>query len=403
MNDLDKVGSEKKLTKSLEKASKIILHFYNNKVIDIYKISLYNDEPKLFAYSTSYKSNDSDGVAGGFSFRKDVALIRALGETIERYCLDSYDSSETLISSSKKLEHNYLDPLRITPFSSRQLVANSFKEFRINDHSRFTWINGKSITQKKNILIPLQLIAINYKRIRNEPIIISPISTGAAAETTLKEAIYKGICEIVERDAFMISYLNKLTSPQVDLLSIHDREINEIIDTCNRYALKIVVIDLTTDLNIPTFAAILIDKTNLGPAVSIGLKAGFNLKQTVIGAIEESFLTRHWIRDKSAYNSILSNDKEANIFKSRAKFWLSTKSLKFLDFWLNNNKLKRFTDNELMPKQNLLENVIKILKEKNMDVIYVDITKPEIKKMGFKIKEVAVDWHNPARKLILIR
>ena len=37
------------------------------------------------------------------------------------------------------------------------------------------------------------------------------VTTGLATGQSLEEAIAKGILEVVERDAFMISYLNRLS------------------------------------------------------------------------------------------------------------------------------------------------------------------------------------------------
>lgn len=149
--------------------------------------------------------------------------------------------------------------------------------------------------------MPAQLVYVPYSYQHDEPLLRFPISTGAATGVSLDDALYRGICEVVERDAFMITYLNKIVSPQVNLFSIKDKTIYDIANIFKRYKLELVILNLTTDLQIPVFAAVTLDRTGLGPAVSVGLKAGFNIKETIIGAIEESLMVRTWIRDKFIY------------------------------------------------------------------------------------------------------
>lgn len=87
-------------------------------ILNFQKLSWYNDEPKIFSYSVSYKNKyGTDGnIASGFSFNKEVALIRVLGETAERYCLDNYSPRSVLTSSIKDIKFPHLDPLSIVAF-----------------------------------------------------------------------------------------------------------------------------------------------------------------------------------------------------------------------------------------------------------------------------------------------
>ncbi len=346
------------------------------------------------------RKNDNKDIASGFSFNKKIALIRVLGEAIERYCLDHYAPKALFVGSSERLKFPHLDPLRIVVFSKKQLRKKSFEIFRINKNSKFKWVHGLSLTQKQERLIPVQLVAMNYARIKNEPLILFPISTGAAAGTSLQSAIYRGICEIVERDSFLISYLNKLPSPRVDLASIADPKINEVLQICNRYKLEMIVIDLTTDLQIPAFAAIILDRTKAGPAVSVGLKAGFNIKTSIIGAMEEAFLTRFWARDNFIYTNYSHKPKKQKnkttiSLKENFRFWFSTDSIKYLDFWLEKKNARIFTKADVTPYRDNLEEMIELLRRKNIEILYVDITNPRIKEYSFTVVKVIIPQLQP--------
>lgn len=325
----------------------------NDIILNYKRLPWYNDEPKIFSYSISYKSKyGTDGnIASGFSFDKEMALIRVLGETAERYCLDNYSSRNVPVSSTKDIKFPHLDPFSIAAFSKNQLKKNSFKKFRVDRQTQFRWVKGISLSEDKTIYVPSQLITIDNKK-EDEKLILNPISTGAAAGLSLNNALYRGICEIIERDGFMISYLNKLPVVKIDLLSIKNKRMRKILEIFHRYNLELVVLDITTDLGIPTFAALTLDKTGLGPAVSVGIKAGLEFIPCIIGAIEESLMTRSWLRDKFVYKDPDYKRKgEITDIVDRAHFWFPINSINYLDFWLGGKKIKKVQRKKSSPLQ----------------------------------------------------
>lgn len=385
------------LNDSLEKAAKFA-NTNKNFITNIYKSPLYNDEPKAFAYSGIYKSRykRNTDVSCGFSFNKKVALMRVLGEGIERYCLEHYKPKIAFVGRIQDVKKDYLDPHIVTAFSNNQLAKSNFKRFKISDKSFFRWAKGFSLTRKKSIFIPAQLVSFNYAPMNNEPIVLLPISTGTAAGLSVDDAIYRAVCEIIERDAFMISYLNKLSCPKIHLHSIKDSKIQKILNIFERYKLELIVLDITTDVKIPVFVALTLDRTGLGPAVSVGLKAGFDIKESIIGAIEESLMTRSWIRDKLIYlNPDCKQKKIVQSLEDRAHFWLPAEMIEKLDFWLHSKNAEKFTNYRLSSTKNNLKSATALLEKSRMEIIYVDITDQTIKRNGFWVIRTIIPQLHP--------
>lgn len=369
----------------LDKIADFVLK--ENTIINgIYRDPQYNDEPKIFNYGIRYKNTRKDNlnIASGFSFNKQLALVRVLGEALERYSLDIYKPKIVAKGSIAKIskQGQYLEPLRVSPFSIKQLKQKKNSKFIIRNSSKFSWSEAVFLNKNKKILIPSQLISFNHSLIDGEPEIMPINSTGTAFGLTFDEALYRALCEAIERDAFMINYLNKIPSPRIDLKSLNDVDLNKIIDILERYKLEVFVFDLTTDIEIPVFEALVLDRTGLGPAVSLGLKAGWETKNCIIGAIEESLMTRSWIRDNSFHiNPGPKKVEEIENIEQRAFLWFPTQMIEQLDFWLKNKNIAK-VDTE-KKSGNKLEKTLRLLIDNGMTIIYKDITPNVIKNAGF--------------------
>lgn len=368
----------------------------------VYSTALYNDEPKVYSYHCLFKDRYSkkssdDSIASGVAFDKNRALLKLFGEIVERYALTINNNKKFIFGSYSNLSRKYkniLNPADLIPFSNNQLRLHKINKQKLQS-SKLHWVEGKSIMNNKSILIPAQLVFAPYIYQEDEPLIIWPISTGAASGKSLKTAIYKGICEIVERDAYMISYLNKLSLPQINTNKIKNIRIQGMLESLKRYKIEPNLIDITTDIKIPSIAAILVDTTEQGPAISVGLKTGFDTVDTIIGAVEEALMVRSWIRDKFIYlEPKYKRNKIIKTVEDRAHLWFNKNVLKNLDFWLKNKQNKinlKISKNT----ENNFSKTIKIFKEKNIDVIYVNLTTKEVEGYGFKIVKVIIPQLQP--------
>lgn len=375
----------------------------NPKIVKkIYRTPNYNDEPQLYQYSSQFIDGKSlevstDSIASGTSFNNNNALLKLLGETVERYSLSVYDKNTLVYKSFNELissNENALDPREMSLLPQ---FCKTNKD-KLND-IKFYWITGKSLITNSNILIPAQLVFAPYSYSKAEPILQMPISTGAAAGETVYDAIYRGICEVIERDSFMIHYYNNLNSPGLNLQALGNKKNSKIIKIFKRYNLELYVNDITTDIGVPAVVSIVIDRTGMGPAVCIGLKAGFDMNQNVIGATEEALMVRSWIRDEYMYlKPKHSSPKIISSIEERANFWCPMSAIHYLDFWLSANQNKgpykphRFRRSSY--KEKVME-LIRMLGPKGYDIVYIDITAPAVRKYGVKVVKVIIPQLQP--------
>jgi len=81
-------------------------------------------------------------------------------------------------------------------------------------------------------------------------------SNGCAAGQTMDDAILGALLELVERDAVAIWWDNRLLRPAVDWEDFGDRELLAGVEDLRRRGRMPVLLDLTTDIGIPVYAAV---------------------------------------------------------------------------------------------------------------------------------------------------
>ena len=81
-------------------------------------------------------------------------------------------------------------------------------------------------------------------------------SNGCAAGNTLEEAMVQGFLELAERDAYAIWWYNRLQRPELDLGRFDDPFVRDLQNQLAQAGRRLWVLDVTSDLGIPTFVAI---------------------------------------------------------------------------------------------------------------------------------------------------
>lgn len=369
------------------------------------RIFQYSDEPKFFQYYAQVrdileKSTGSHGTASGFSFfSQKAAALKCLLEALERYANKNYAKSALTFSTAQGLHKPSLDVSEVASFSNKQ---RKLKNFQVNPNGRYNWVLGKRLPKLEDIYIPAQLVYLSYRRNEDEGLIRLPISTGAACGSAYSAAIYRGLCEIIERDAYMIMYLNKLQCPRVPLEESINEDIQKILTIAKNYNLQVYCYDISTDLDIYTFFTVIYDPTGVAATISTGLKSSLNPIEAVLGSLQEAFHPRTWLRrEKDKFTGVRSELMMPVELSQRGVLWSSLDVVEEFDFLFNSAKVTRSIDSYKDKSQKTsalnLRHTTRLLKNKDCDAYFVDITPdlPSIKKTKFKVVMTIVPKLHP--------
>jgi ribosomal protein S12 methylthiotransferase accessory factor len=112
-------------------------------------------------------------------------------------------------------------------------------------------------------------------------------SNGCAAGNTLEEAIVQGFLELVERDAYAIWWYNRLQRAEIDLGQLDDSYVRDLQSQLADTGRRLWVLDITSDLGIPCFMAIVHWVQDSKENIEFGSGAHFDSRIALLRALTE--------------------------------------------------------------------------------------------------------------------
>jgi ribosomal protein S12 methylthiotransferase accessory factor len=149
--------------------------------------------------------------------------------------------------------------------------------------ARVEWSPVWSLRDERFKYLPTSLLYFFYRGAGQ----INTDSNGCAAGNTLEEAIVQGFLELVERDAYAIWWYNRLQRKQVDLDQFNDSYVRDLQTQLAAAERRLWVLDVTSDLGIPCFVAILHWMQNGQENIEFGSGAHFDARIALLRALTE--------------------------------------------------------------------------------------------------------------------
>jgi oxazoline/thiazoline synthase len=236
------------------------------------------------------------GLSGG-SFGKgstaEQAEASALMESIERYSGifqgdeirmtrrftdfapgDAILPNDVLLFSDtqSRADHSMEEP------SETQIAPEPF-----DPSAKIEWSPVWSLRDGRFKYLPTSLLYFFY----SGPAAFQADSNGCAAGNTVEEAIVQGFLELVERDAYAIWWYNQSQRNEVDLSQFDDSYVRDLRSQLADTGRKLWVLDVTSDLGVPTYVAILHWMQNGQENIEFGSGAHFDKRIALLRTLTE--------------------------------------------------------------------------------------------------------------------
>jgi bacteriocin biosynthesis cyclodehydratase domain-containing protein len=235
------------------------------------------------------------GLSGG-SFGKgstaEQGEASALMEAIERYSgIFQGDEIRTARRFSDFAPGEAILPNDVQLFSEAQIRTRHEPVLHdstpvpdpIDPSAKIDWSPVWSLRDNRFKYLPTSFLYFFY----SGPAAFHTDSNGCAAGNTREEAIVQGFLELVERDAYAIWWYNRLRRAELDLSAFDDSYVRDVQTQFADAGRKLWVLDVTSDLGIPTYVAIMHWMKDGQENIEFGSGAHFDRRIALLRALTE--------------------------------------------------------------------------------------------------------------------
>ncbi|MGA2122027.1 MAG: YcaO-related McrA-glycine thioamidation protein [Methanoregula sp.] len=289
----------------------------------------------------------------------EESRISAIMEGIERYSAEVHDR-DLRVALYQELE-------------GREPVVNPqdliLPEGALTD--RFmSWCEGYDIVNNKTLWVPAY--AVFHPVPPRHRGLFRTNTNGLASGNTLEEAIFHALSEVIERDAWSLVETTRDTGPVV--VGIDDPVIRDMQKKFADAQVEVKVRDITSDIGIPTIAAVADDVLLKDPSLlTIGIGTHTSARIAVMRALTEVAQSR--------LTQIHGAREDTTLAEMRKRMGYD-RAKRINRYWYRDNGTVDYADipsSDTDDFQKDIQNIIDALGKKGLDrVIVVDLTREEI-------------------------
>jgi bacteriocin biosynthesis cyclodehydratase domain-containing protein len=335
--------------------------------------------------------------SSGKGISRAQAKTSALCEAIERYSGERSGAEVTVTANFQEMRKRFgadvIHPNEVTLYSDRQLTEREAWNGKKSKFNRvpeamdksipIDWTPVWSLTHRRHKYLPTQLLYYQSKASATCDALYSlACSNGNASGNNLEEAVLQGFCELVERDAVALWWYNRLQKPGVAIESFDEPYLLDLNCHYQTLGREAWALDITSDLGIPTFAAV--SRFPAGPEERILFGLGCHLDARI--ALQRAF---------AELNQMLGLAQEGKdgalaVEDEETLSWFRTATLTNQPYLTPDKTIaaKRRKDFAPLGSGDLLEDIRlcrRIVEERGMEVLVLDQTRPEVKMPVVKV------------------
>jgi ribosomal protein S12 methylthiotransferase accessory factor len=320
----------------------------------------------------------------------------ALGEAVERYC--ALRHPDGLRRAVPRELDAAVDPRRLVLYQPHQYAQLTYAPY--TPDMPLDWTPGINLSDGTAVWLPAEAVYLGYTK--QDRLLAQQTSNGLAAGPAWRNAAAKALLEVVERDAFIISWCAQLRPRRIDWSDLPLADIRGIAITYARRGVAIELFRLPSDHDIPVFAAVAFDeRPDALVAAVVGLGCDLDPARAAAGAILEVAQLRPALRTRLSDPEVLAHraalvERPSTVseLEDHNLLYSDQRMLPAFDRWRRNNSAERHP--WLAPdSDDLLGEVTKRLVKTGATAYLADVTAPEIRALGLFAARAVIEDFQP--------
>jgi ribosomal protein S12 methylthiotransferase accessory factor len=230
------------------------------------------------------------------------ARLTAIAEGAERYAAADFADRDQVWARHCELDGATIDLDRIPRCSATELGRPKCPIGRFDADAAIRWVSATDLISGAAVWLPAVMACYGLRDVQPAERFWYRISTGCAVHFDPAEALVRGICEVIERDAIALTWLQQLELPVVPASDLPDA-VERLADKLRRIFVRAVIYDATTDMGVPTAYCLLIAEHDAQVRQNIGCASGRTLAAAAEKALLEALDLRETCRSGDAPDS----------------------------------------------------------------------------------------------------
>jgi thiazole/oxazole-forming peptide maturase SagD family component len=225
-----------------------------------YGVHILDTSLPLFYHSWyTLQSGSYKQTGGSNSIQKQNSITKATGEALERF-----SASFPIAYLGRRADAKYVEALRQKKQRAKSLLGYRFKTMRY-DQIYYGFPSNKMQNEARN-------------------------SNGNAGHFTRNDAILHGLLELIERDAFLVHWLNTISPRRIDLshFTPKNADVAYLLQSLEMHRIKYFFLDISSDIEVPVCLCVLSQRGPYGAQYFLGTSAGFDVESVILSSAGEA-------------------------------------------------------------------------------------------------------------------
>ena len=223
------------------------------------------------------------------------AVLSAVGEAIERYSASVVNPEKIVWKRPGELEGDFLDPRHLGLYSDEQYDRKDFPYVRFDSTIPHPWVLGSWLGKNRPVWLPAMFVFL-FIELHREQLIAQGTSNGLAASSSNDDAALRAIQELVERDAFMSTWLTASPTQRLQLDDTLDPLLRTVLEGIEILGATVEIYRLPASVIGTTVLCLALGDGEQYPGVTFGLGCDLDPRAALRQAVLELGQTGPYLR-----------------------------------------------------------------------------------------------------------
>ncbi|PJN25384.1 TOMM precursor leader peptide-binding protein [Kitasatospora sp. CB02891] len=339
---------------------------------------------------------------GGHTASYRASTEVGLLEGLERFAgMRARGKRTTVVAALDELGEQALDPRVCGLYTEEFHRATGVRPF--SPSTPIPWVWGWSLRDERPLLVP-EILAYYHAPGGLTHRFVQESSNGCASGGSLEEAIYYGLMEAVERDAFLIAWYGQLALPELDGRSSSRPQTRAMVDRLEMYGYRARFFDTRITFPVPVVTAVA-ERLDGGPGrLCFGAGASLDPEAALWAGLCEIAtdavnLRSRTAREERRLRAMAEDFDRVRVLHDHPLVYGLPEMAQYADFLLKRRDgpgpvpVGRLADGSIAPSEDLrtdLRRCVDAVAAAGFDVVVVDQTMPEQRASGLHTASVLV-------------